>query len=146
MSDVRGFAGEFEFLSNFYNSPIKIDGICYDTVEHYYQASKTLVLDHHHKIRSAKTPGHAKKLGRKYKLREDWESVKEAVMLKGIRAKFDQNPTLKQLLLDTGDSYLEETNTWNDKYWGVCEGKGKNRLGVLLMQLRTEYRMDKFME
>ena len=61
-----------------------------------------------------------------------------------IHAKFAQNPTLAQALIDTGDADLIEGNTWNDNYWGVCECarcrsegiKGQNKLGQILMAER----------
>ena len=45
----------------------------------------------------------------------------------------------------TGDAELIEGNTWHDNYWGVCScskcnGRGKNRLGKLLMKVREELR------
>ena len=43
-------------------------------------------------------------------------------------------------LLDTGDLYIEETNSWGDTFWGVCEGKGQNVLGNILMGIRTDLR------
>ena len=43
---------------------------------------------------------------------------------------------MMEKLILTGDSYLEEGNTWNDRYWGVCNGVGKNKLGEILMQVR----------
>lgn len=61
-----------------------------------------------------------------------------------IYEKFSQNKDLKKMLLDTGDSYLEETNTWGDTYWGVCNGVGKNHLGDILMDTRTTLRMEQF--
>ena len=61
-------------------------------------------------------------------------------MLRVLRAKFAQNPELAMQLLATGTRYLEETNTWGDTYWGVCEGKGLNMLGKTLMQVRDELR------
>ena len=42
-----------------------------------------------------------------------------------------------------GEEYLEEGNTWHDTYWGVCNGKGKNKLGKILMQVREELKLDK---
>lgn len=45
-----------------------------------------------------------------------------------VLSKFTHNPELKALLIKTGDAYLEETNTWHDTYWGVCNGKGLNNL------------------
>ena len=57
-----------------------------------------------------------------------------------VRAKFTQNPKLKEQLLSTGDAILIERNTWNDRYWGVDirSGVGKNHLGKILMKIRSE--------
>jgi predicted NAD-dependent protein-ADP-ribosyltransferase YbiA (DUF1768 family) len=43
-------------------------------------------------------------------------------------------------LLATGDTYLEETNTWGDIWFGVCNGIGKNYLGKMLMEIREALR------
>jgi hypothetical protein len=45
-------------------------------------------------------------------------------------------PYYRDLLLATGDAELIEGNVWNDVFWGVCNGIGKNWLGKLLMQVR----------
>ena len=45
-------------------------------------------------------------------------------------------PKFKKLLLATGDRYIEETNTWGDTFWGVCNGKGENNLGKIIMKIR----------
>ena len=77
---------------------------------------------------------------RKRPLRPDWEAVKEQVMLEVLRAKFTQHEDLKAVLLGTGDAKLVE-HTEKDSYWGDGgDGSGKNRLGLLLMQLREELR------
>jgi len=91
-------------------------------------------------VRIAKTPSMSAKLGRSRSLplRADWEVVKEDVMRDALRAKFDQHPKLKALLLSTGDAELIE-HTRNDRYWADGgDGTGKNRLGILLMELRAE--------
>jgi ribA/ribD-fused uncharacterized protein len=85
------------------------------------------------------TAGAVKRLGRKMVLRDDWEEVKVDIMRDLLIQKFSQQP-FRRLLLATGDSYLEETNTWNDTFWGVCNGKGKNQLGILLMEIRSYLR------
>ena len=42
------------------------------------------------------------------------------------------------LLLDTGDALIVE-HTVNDRYWGDGgDGSGKNMLGRILMEIRTE--------
>ena len=61
-------------------------------------------------------------------------------------AKFTQNPSLKEQLLDTGDVELIEGNTWHDNYWGNCTCSkcsgiiGRNQLGKTLMNIREEIR------
>lgn len=73
-------------------------------------------------------------------LRDGWEDMKEAVMLRGLRAKFTQHADLARLLLSTGDALIVEQSP-RDSYWGWgSDHRGKNRLGHLLMQLREELR------
>ena len=58
-------------------------------------------------------------------------------MRDALRAKFSQHPDLKAMLLATGTAEIIE-HTANDRYWGDGgDGTGKNRLGELLMELRT---------
>lgn len=127
---------EYGFLSNFYSSPIQYEGIVYPTVEHMFQALKALDIETRKKIANAATPGQAKRLGRSVALREDWEEVKVDVMRTALQLKFS-DPTLRAKLIATGDAELIEGNTWNDRFWGVCRGSGKNMLGLLLMELRS---------
>ena len=84
------------------------------------------------------TPNESKKLGRKVKLREDWEDVKVDIMYEIVKQKFIQNPDLKDKLIATGNAYLEEGNTWGDKVWGTVNGEGFNHLGFILMKIREE--------
>lgn len=141
---INKFDGEYAFLSNFYESPIKgDDGIAYPTIEHYFQAMKTTDLDRRRQIARAATPGQAKRMGRQVDLRPDWEELKEAYMLIGVTKKF-ADPELRQKLLDTKDAILVEGTTWHDRYWGVCtcekcQGNGLNRLGHILMKVRYNY-------
>jgi len=39
---IDSFSGAYEFLSNFYVSPIIVNGLEYRTVEHAFQAAKAL--------------------------------------------------------------------------------------------------------
>lgn len=136
---IDRFDGEFEFLSNFFPCEVAQDGILYPTVEHAFQAAKTLDNFDKMQIAIADTPGKAKRLGRKVVLRSDWEEVKLAVMEDYLREKFCAGSELREKLLATGDEELVEGNWWNDTFWGVCNGVGQNNLGKLLMKLRAEY-------
>jgi len=131
------FRGKYFFLSNFYEYAIVYEGKVYKSTEHAYQAQKTFDLDEIEAIRGAKTPGSAKKLGNEATVRQDWESIKIDVMRDVLWAKFS-NPDLSKKLLSTGNVQLIEGNDWNDYFWGVCNEKGKNILGKLLMEIRYE--------
>lgn len=139
------FDGEYAFLSNFYNASCIFEGKFYPTVEHAFQAAKS--LDHAERdwIAAAGTPGLAKRLGRRVNLRPDWEKIKSDVMEECLHSKFT-DPTLKQKLLATGDEELVEGNYWHDNCWGNCTCEqcankpGENRLGKLLMEIRKELR------
>lgn len=134
---IDKFRGKYWFLSNFYESPIEDENITYPTVEHYFQAQKTLNREEKLKIAKASKPAKAKKMGRQVNLRKDWENIKLQVMEKALRLKF-QNPELRKKLIATGYEELVEGNPWGDRYWGVCNGSGKNKLGKLLMKIRKE--------
>lgn len=137
---INRFIGEYEFLSNFYPTPIyDNDGKEYPTVEHYFQAMKTFNLQKRELIRLAESPGKAKRISRLVQLREDWEDRKLDIMEKALIQKF-QIPKLREKLLATGDEELVEGNFWNDTYWGVCKGEGENHLGKLLMNIREKIR------
>ena len=82
----------------------------------------------------------AKKLGRRIRLRKDWDTYRLAWMEQVLICKFNQNPILLQKLLDTYPTPLAETNTWGDTFWGVCNGQGENHLGQILMKIREENR------
>lgn len=134
--------GEHGWLSNFAPYLIAIDGVQWPTSEHYYQASK--FPDDpawQEEIRRVVRPYDAWRMGRhaQHPVRSDWHLVKDEVMERAVRAKFAQHADLRQRLLETGDALLVE-HAPADPYWGDGgDGKGENRLGRLLMQIRQEY-------
>lgn len=134
---IGEFKGEFYFLSNFYESDVTYGGITYRNNEAAFQAQKTtnkFIRMKFHQL----NPSDAKKLGRQVQLREDWEQIKDQVMYEICKAKFEQNPDLRAKLLATGDEILVEGNTWGDRIWGAVYGVGENRLGRILMRVRSE--------
>ena len=62
-------------------------------------------------------------------------------MFSVVMAKFGGSQTLTDALLATGDEKLVEGNTWGDRYWGVCDGNGLNKLGGILERVRENLRM-----
>jgi ribA/ribD-fused uncharacterized protein len=142
MNTVTQFTGGFQFLSNFYPAPIKMKGLIYPTVEHAFQAAKTLDDAEREWVRQCKAPGQAKRMGKKVTLREDWDEIKVEAMYQMVRMKF-RIPVLRKLLLNTGEAKLIEGNTWHDNFWGDCKcgnckNRGRNQLGMILERVRKE--------
>lgn len=138
---IKSFDGNFAFLSNFMPAEVVFEGHHYPTVEHAFQAAKSLNPIVRLGIRNAPTPGKAKQLGRQCKLRADWDQVKYNIMKDLVRQKFGFS-SYKKLLLATGNAYIEEGNTWGDTIWGRVDGKGLNWLGIILMEIREELRAE----
>ena len=137
---IAGFFDKYRFLSNFWPVPggIVLDGRSYTTVEHAYQAAKTEDYVERLKIHGAVSPGDAKRLGRKVKVRDNWEQIKLELMLNLVRDKFSPGTRLARRLVETGEDELVEENSWGDTFWGCRQGVGQNHLGKILMQVRTE--------
>lgn len=140
---ITSFSGIYFYLSNFSRYYTPYDGIVYGSSEAAFQAQKTLDKKERYTKFTDVEPGIAKKLGKQVELRPDWEEVKDNIMYEIVKTKFDNNPNIKHLLIETGDRPLFEGNYWNDRYWGVVtEGNklvGKNKLGKILMKVREEY-------
>ena len=158
---IERFWEQYRWLSNFWEAEIKFGGITYPTVEHYYVAMKidepqrvTIKVDNKNVevlldvqqlreyISELPTPGKAKSFGKeqlKGKERKDWDDVKNSVMEYGLKQKYSQEP-LRTKLIETGDEYIQEGNTWDDTYWGVNidTGEGKNVLGKMIMNIRKQ--------
>lgn len=135
---VKQAFGEF---SNFALFPIVIEGVEWPTSEHYYQAHKYIDPVMREKVRQAITPYEAAQIGRDPNIpkRDDWVEVKDGVMEIAVRAKFGQYTVLRSLLLHTKQAALYE-HTKLDCYWGDCGDRtGQNKLGLLLMKLRSEF-------
>ena len=151
MEEITSLRGDYQFLSNFTYSPFVTTyyripkAARFRTVEHYFQASKAQLHGQAFKITKAKSPRHAKTMGRMCMPWDDWEEIKQDVMLTGLRHKF-AIPSFQEKLIATGDAILIEGNRWNDRYWGMVQLNGaagpvwvgENHLGKLLMQVRKE--------
>ena len=140
MNVITTFEGEYEFLSNFYESPVTFEGLTYGSSEAAFQACKSLDPAVRERFTSL-SPAQSKREGYKVNLRADWEDVKVSVMDEILRAKFSQNPGLMEKLSATGQAILVEGNDWQDTFWGFDFnlGYGENTLGRLLMRMRAEH-------
>lgn len=135
---INSFRDEHAYLSNFWMAEVRFpDGQVYPSSEHAYQAQKTLDVASRLRIAALKQPGAAKREGSMLDIRPDWNMIRVQVMFHIVLLKFEQHPDLAEKLIATGDTFLEEGNHWNDKFWGTVEGKGRNILGNILMNVRA---------
>ena len=148
---INSFTGEYAFLGNFYdcvqNSEIAYMGEDGDvkfvredfrTVEHAFQASKTLNREEQLEIINATSPKAAKRLGRRCTLRQDWDGKRVQIMERLVRDKFSQHFDLKMKLLLLENKEIVEGNAHGDQFWGKThDGVGENNLGKILMKIRN---------
>jgi ribA/ribD-fused uncharacterized protein len=130
-------------FSNFAAFWIDLDGERWPTTEHYYQAQKFIDLQVQAKIRAAAKPIIAKSLADKHrdKMRSDWDAIKDDVMYRAVRRKFELYPELRELLLATGNEEIAEAGPNHDAYWGIGrDGTGQNKLGKIIERIRSELR------
>lgn len=126
---------ETAFLSNFYAALVEYGGLRYPSVEHAYQAAKTLDPESRLAIAQAPSAVEAKQLGKRTRLRADWDDIKISVMRELLEIKF-RDPDLRARLLATQNEPLSHKAPW-DGYWGDGpDGRGQDLLGALLMDLR----------
>lgn len=141
---IDSFRGEYRWLSNFHMCDVQYNKETFPSTEHAYQAARVLDPDKHQLVRFAPTPALAMRLGRQWSDDPNWKDRKLQVMEDVVRYKFNNNPDIRQKLIDTCDQELIEGNTWGDTFWGYCDGIGENNLGKILMKVRDELKMEEF--
>lgn len=143
------------FFSNWYRRDFVIDDFKYFCVEQYMMSQKVKLFhdaENYTAILSANTPAGCKDSGKKVTPFDGktWDAAAYEIVKTGNRAKFEQNPDLKEKLIATGDSILAEANP-KDMIWGIGlyaktaedmeteDWPGKSLLGKILMELREEF-------
>ena len=141
------------YLSNWYYSEFKINGMTFSSMEQYMMYQKAITFSDSkiaEEIMKTDNVAEIKSLGRKVQNFSDtvWNGVRQIVVYNGLLAKFSQNPELRQKLLDTQNSVLAECAV-KDTIWGIgismkdekrhsmSEWRGQNLLGFSLMEVRN---------
>ncbi|PHM61139.1 NADAR family protein [Xenorhabdus ishibashii] len=144
-------------LSQWYPAPFTVDNIEYASAEHYMMAGKARLFNDHEalkKIINAKNPGAAKAYGREIRgfNQSIWDRHRLNIVIEGNLAKFSQNKSLAEFLLNTGDKILVEASPV-DRIWGIGLSEdtlninnplmwdGLNLLGFALMAVRDKLKI-----
>ena len=145
------FCGRLSTMSNFHDSPFILNRSLYTCVEQYYQSTKAKVAKNDRaamEIMMASDPAVMKRIGDQVKVKDDWSSQRETVMLDALLAKFGQIRELRNELLAHGDKVLAEASS--NRFWGCGMSlkdpnilateswTGKNTLGTLLDKVRSQ--------
>jgi len=139
--EIRGFFGQFRFLSNFYilDEGVTFEELTYPSTEHAYQAAKWPSNQRSQFL--GVTAGQSKHLGKaapKLNVKR-WNKNKVDLMYSLVYQKFYKNIKLRKMLLAMDGYHLEERNSWGDRFWGTDEqGNGENHLGIILMRVRDK--------
>ena len=165
MPNIIGFYREYEeygCFSNWYKADFEYAGKKFISAEQYMMYHKMIqfgAFDVAERILNETDQGTIKSLGRTKIDSFDpklWDKTKYAIVKRGIRAKFMQNPELLQQLLNTGNALLAECSK-NDRQWGIgiditdesrmdtTKWHGQNLLGRILMEIRQELELRRFL-
>lgn len=135
-------------FSNLFKRPIVFEGIEYLTSEHAYQAGKPRKDAVREWILAAPSPSLVAMAAHglyTWDIVPNWSKIKYERMRKVLYEKFTQHDDLQAILVSTGDLRLVErarTDNLVNREWGEVNGKGKNMLGVLLMEVRSQIRCE----
>lgn len=149
MKEVRFYRANekpYGVFSNLYEREILFENRIYPTAEHAYQAGKPRKEEVRDWILSAPTPALVAMAAHglyTWDIVSNWSMIKKDRMRAVLRAKFTQHPDLGELLLSTKDARLIEAGRVNNavnRFWGEVNGRGRNTLGLLLMEIRDELR------
>lgn len=136
---IRAFTGRHAFLANPYAVDFTHAETAWRSATHAIEAARAATAAHADWVRAAASPADARARGRAIIPRPDWHRVRDDAVTRILRSKFAV-PDLRDALLATGEAALVHGNPWRDTYWGVSGGRGRNRLGDILMQIRGECR------
>ena len=143
---------EYGYLSNWYLSRFKVDGIVFSSMEQFTMYHKAICFHDNNianKILETDDAARIKDVGRRVLGYDEnhWNGVRQLIVYEGLFAKFSQNDKLKVQLMATGSAVLAECAV-KDRIWGIglsmndpdrfdrAKWKGQNLLGYALMMTR----------
>ena len=130
-------------LDNFSAFGFEMNGEYFQTSEHAFQYLKFIETNKEiaNKIKESFSPNDARNIAhenKEYRL-SNWSDVKYQNMEKVLRLKVEQNPIVKDVLLNTKDYIIAENCIDEDTDWGLdSNNQGDNNLGKIWMKIRDD--------
>ena len=136
---IDKFAYKYSFLSNFYMIYVHYEGLTYVNAEAAFQASKCAEVSERKVFANCSTDKAVQK-GKELMPFPEWEEAQLDFMESILTAKFEQNPTLKKMLAETGNRILINGNNKQETFWGIdlYSWMGDNHLGKIIMKIREK--------
>jgi ribA/ribD-fused uncharacterized protein len=147
MKEIRFYRANekpFGAFSNLFRRPIVFEGVTFSTAEHAYQAGKARRPEVREWLMAAPSPALLAMAAHglyQWDVTPSWSRIKFDRMRGVLQAKFTQHDDLRKLLVSTGSARVVESATVDNavnRLWGEVNGVGKNMLGELLMELRSQ--------
>lgn len=146
-------------FTNWYPAEFDYAGIHFKNAEQFMMFHKVMMFgkyDLAKQIMQTSDPAKCKQIAKQKFPEFDadlWEKTCLVIVKRGVHAKFQQNQSILNILLGTGNALLAECSPY-DRKWGigidihddnrflVSEWKGSNYLGRILMEVREELRQE----
>jgi ribA/ribD-fused uncharacterized protein len=147
MNEIRFYRANekpYGAFSNLFRRQIVFEDAAFATAEHAYQAGKARKPEVREWLMAAPSPALLAMAAHglyQWDITPSWSRIKFDRMRAVLHAKFTQHQDLREMLIATGSARLVESATVDNpvnRLWGEVNGVGKNMLGVLLMELRTQ--------
>jgi hypothetical protein len=115
-------------------------GYVYPSVVNAYHAAR-MPRDKRH-LFIMPSPAEAAAQGQRLAETTEFKRLRVPIMRMLLKSKFALGTDLAVKLIATEDLNLTYANESGDRFWGVCDGWGKNLLGLLLMLHRANLRIE----
>ena len=149
---ITAFFTKHSMLSNHHRCKFTVDKKEYTSMEKFlFMEQAKIFTDHElmNKISKTDDPVEIKRLGKTVKnfKKDIWRQNIDQILYRGLMGKFSQNPVMKDMLLNTGDSLIVEASRSDKVYgigvalgdqnlWNKGNWSGDNLMGAALMAVR----------
>lgn len=139
---IDNFTGDYSFLSMEFPCEFFLNAVKFKSATAAYYAQKSPDINAWNKF-ARLNPNKARQKASSLPEPDDYEENKYEYLYRANKAKFDSNDSIKEYLCKTKGKELINNVPYREEYLGVFNGKGKNMLGKVLMQIRDEYLAEK---